>query len=127
MFSQSPLAKWSGLSLDIDGFLKKLKGMHTDHASDQKKIYRLWKEWKHHVICASYGFEHIKKMKSEALSNLYTMLLQATQEIINSLGGSEKWDALDVDSRRPYVTEMMEGLALHFGKEILAALPDEEH
>ncbi|KAG2337689.1 hypothetical protein BDR05DRAFT_1004857 [Suillus weaverae] len=126
-FSQSPFAKCSGLSLDIDSFLKKLKGMHTDHASDQKKTCRLWKEWKHRVICASYGFEHIEKMKCDAPIDLCAILLQATQEIINSLGGSKKWDALDVDSCRPYVTEMMEGLALRFSEGILAALPDEEH
>ncbi|KAG2738962.1 hypothetical protein P692DRAFT_20757827, partial [Suillus brevipes Sb2] len=45
-FSHSPLAKRFGMSLDVDEFVKKLKGMHTDHANDQKKTYRIWQEWK---------------------------------------------------------------------------------
>ncbi|KAH7917274.1 hypothetical protein BV22DRAFT_1135542 [Leucogyrophana mollusca] len=125
-FSQSPLAQRTELSLDVNEFLIKLKGMHSDHASNQKKTYRLWQEWKHRVICASYGFDRIEKMKLDATNELCSMLLQATAEVIIQVGGTEKWDSMDIASRQPHITEMMEGLAYTIGAGIVASLPEDE-
>lgn len=125
-FSQSPLACRLGLTLDVNEFLAKLKGFHTDHASDQKKTYRLWKEWKTHVTYVQHGFEKIEKLKIDSPNDLTSLLINATSAVINRAGGGDRWDALDPKSREPYWTEVMEGLAYSLGMEIINSLPDDE-
>lgn len=94
-FSQSPLTCRLGLTLDINQFLMKLKGLHTDHANNQKKTYRLWQEWKNHVICVTYSFEKIEKMKADSPNDLINILFQVTSSVIERVGGCDKWDILD--------------------------------
>ncbi|KAG1878590.1 hypothetical protein C8R48DRAFT_589777, partial [Suillus tomentosus] len=125
-FKSSPLAKRAGLTLDVNDFLRKVKGMHSDHANDQKKTYRLWQEWKHQVICSSYGTEKIERMKEDSPVELLVLLSKATSCLIEHIGGGDRWDAMDSLSRQPYITEMMEGLALTLGTKIYDSLPDEE-
>jgi hypothetical protein len=125
-FSRSTFVKRLGMTLDVNYFLLKLKGMHLDLASNQKKTYRLLQEWKHQVIYTSYRFEQIEKMKSESPNKLTMMLLGVTASLISSIGGGEKWDSLDAASHQPFLTEMMETLALSLGEAVLTLLPADE-
>lgn len=125
-FSHSPLAKRFGMSLDVDEFVKKLKGMHTDHANDQKKTYRIWQEWKRRVICSSYGFKRVEKMKDDSPNELSILLLSEMSQVIDRVGGGEKWDTMDAAARQPLLTEMMEHISQTLGAEVLESLPPEE-
>ncbi|EIW85837.1 hypothetical protein CONPUDRAFT_70533 [Coniophora puteana RWD-64-598 SS2] len=126
VFNQSPLAQRLCLSLGLNELLGKLKGMNTDHASDQKKTYRLWQEWKAKTTRTSFGYAKLERMRDEAPNELMALLLFSTSRAIEQGGGQQLWDAMEPDARGPIITCMMEQLALELGTEIYNSLPGEE-
>jgi hypothetical protein len=67
VFNGSQLAHNSRQTLDLAGFLRRLKGMNGDHASDVKNTRRLIEQWRHNCIWTSLGHELIMEMSSTDL------------------------------------------------------------
>ncbi|EIW76785.1 hypothetical protein CONPUDRAFT_21718, partial [Coniophora puteana RWD-64-598 SS2] len=126
LFNESPLARRLHLSLDLNEFLLKLKGMNTDHASDQKKTYRLWQQWKEKTIRTSYGYAKLENLRDGAPNELASLLMFSMARAVEQAGGQQIWDSMSPGAREPFVTNMMEQLALELGTEIHNSLSPEE-
>ena len=70
VFGSSPLAQRQGLKLLIDTLIAKLRAMHSDHAKDQKKTYRLFRELKAKLCYETLGAEKLVEMTEDQLTKL---------------------------------------------------------
>ncbi|KAG1805341.1 uncharacterized protein BJ212DRAFT_1486459 [Suillus subaureus] len=122
VFNNSPLAYCSHEILDLTGFLRKLKGMNGDHASDVKKTRRLIEQWKHESIRISLGHEAIIEMSSEDLKPL---LDDAKSSKVAKLGGHNSWISLSAEDHQWHWSQIMDMLALWLGTECFDQLPAE--
>jgi len=75
---------------DMWNFSRLVTGMNTDHAEDQKKLVRLFKEWKGSCEREMRGEEAIL---SASLADLIPLCWEETEKNIASAGGRDGWDA----------------------------------
>ncbi|KAG1853184.1 hypothetical protein DFJ58DRAFT_728297 [Suillus subalutaceus] len=74
--------------------VSKVKGMLTDHAEDQKKLVRLFSDWKR-----------------------TSLLWQTTEGVITTAGGMEAWEALTAGEQHLRSSEALRQLKLTIGQE----------
>ncbi|KAI0708072.1 hypothetical protein C8T65DRAFT_708596 [Cerioporus squamosus] len=82
--------------MHVADILRKVTGMNTDHAEDQKKLVRLFME------------------------------LKETDKVIKKAGGSARWEQLPEAERAKRVHEATRRATIRFGEARFAALPDED-
>ncbi|KAJ3777367.1 hypothetical protein FB446DRAFT_607864, partial [Lentinula raphanica] len=88
LFESSPFCAGESDSRD---FWAAVTGMHTDHAEDQKKLFRLLKEFKHQCEREQRGEKTVLGMSSPELVQL---LVQVSQEATDTAGGLDSWSQL---------------------------------
>jgi len=93
-YNASPLGRRK--PYDPRNFSRLVTGMNTDHAEDQKKLVRLFKEWKGSCKREMRGEEAIL---SASLADLIPLCWEETEKNIASAGGRDGWDALSPDER----------------------------
>ncbi|KAI0063127.1 hypothetical protein BV25DRAFT_1802759 [Artomyces pyxidatus] len=122
-YADSPLAKRTQISLEADEVMLRWRGLNTDHAADQQKLYRLACLWKAECLHAQLGQVKIISQPSDAL--IETMLETNQQKILDA-GGQQAWDALTAEQKTVREVTAMRQLSIRLGKEAYGDLPEEK-
>lgn len=77
-------------------FTAKIKGVNTDHAEDQKKLFRLIQEWKKICDRESRG-EQVSE--ATAITDMMPILQAANEDKIMEDGGPTAWDTLSLEEQ----------------------------
>ncbi|KLO06251.1 hypothetical protein SCHPADRAFT_895609 [Schizopora paradoxa] len=101
IFNSSPFADDFELKLHISDLTRKLQGMHSDHAEDQKKLACLIAQWKLSV-------------SRESL------------ERIAALGGQDAWNGLSDEKREEITDEVCVEVTRKLGEDTYSQLSDEQ-
>ncbi|GJE89766.1 hypothetical protein PsYK624_058730 [Phanerochaete sordida] len=120
-FNRSPLAAQQAAHLELSDFARKLLGMHTDHAEDQRKLERTFRQWKKLVARHDLGTASLENPTPE----VQKLIASANEEKIRNLGGLEAWRALSADEQAAHDVEMIQRLAESLGDLAYAALDAE--
>ncbi|KAJ3842432.1 hypothetical protein F5878DRAFT_529862 [Lentinula raphanica] len=88
LFKSSPFCAGDSDSRD---FWAAVTGMHTDHAEDQKKLFRLLKDFKHQCDREQRGEKTVLGLSSPELVQL---LVQVSQTATEAAGGLDAWSQL---------------------------------
>ncbi|KZP10314.1 hypothetical protein FIBSPDRAFT_913879 [Athelia psychrophila] len=121
VYNSSPLGRRKPLN-PLE-FARLATGMNTDHAEDQKKLFRLFREWKEACEREMRGEEAIL---SAALADLIPLLWEETERNISDAGGREGWEALSADIREAREREAYRRVCIRLGQDEMDKLtPDE--
>ncbi|KAH7890481.1 hypothetical protein F5I97DRAFT_1973003 [Phlebopus sp. FC_14] len=112
-----------GDSLDWREFLDKVKGMLTDHAEDQKKLMRLFIEWKKACEREIQGERALACLPSEDITE-YTW--KTMEKLIEEAGGLKGWEALPKDEQQKRTETARHMLHHKIGVERFASLSPAE-
>lgn len=104
-------------------FVSKTKGMLTDHAEDQKKLTRLFVDWKHSCEREVRGERVLAALPPV---DLLQHLCELSQGLLDAAGGSEGWDSLTADEKRIRSEEALHQLRIRIGEEQFTSLSDSE-
>ncbi|KAF9237833.1 hypothetical protein BU15DRAFT_62857 [Melanogaster broomeanus] len=85
-----------GTALDWREFVEKVKGMLTDHAEDQKKLVRLFLEWKQTCEREVCGERALATLPPDDITAYAWKMMQG---ILQDAGGPEGWEALAVEEQ----------------------------
>lgn len=96
IFNKSPLAACENRSLAMCDIAGKLTGMHSDHASDQKKLCVQLREWKQRLTEENLGLEVMLTIPVEILDGL---LNKAWEAAMSDAGGQGVWDGLSMPNQ----------------------------
>jgi hypothetical protein len=121
VYNESPLGHQKPLN-PLE-FARLVTGMNTDHAEDQKKLFRLFKAWKASCECEMRGTEAIL---SASLVDLIPLLWKETQQNIADAGGLAGWEALSPDERELREVAAYRRVCCTLGEDQLDALSPEE-
>lgn len=89
MYNRSPLGRASPLKLAA--LWEKVKGMLSDHSSDQRKLARLIEAYKEELDRRTRGSCALKSLCG---AELEAFLLQAVHDAVLSVGGYDTWEHL---------------------------------
>ncbi|KAG1722699.1 hypothetical protein EDB19DRAFT_1834886 [Suillus lakei] len=89
---------------DIWDFAPKVKGMLTDHAEDQKKLA---------LTCLP-------------LADVIHLLSEMMENVIETVGGYQRWDLLSPDKRQLHSSKAIRQLCMTFGEKEFASLSSAE-
>ncbi|KAF8223650.1 hypothetical protein L208DRAFT_1516295 [Tricholoma matsutake] len=92
----SPLAQRGKLALLLEDFFAKLRGMNSDHAKDQKKVFALLKELKDQFMYETLGAEVLVEMEP---GDLFRLLAEVQEKEIAEAGGVAQWNALSKEEQ----------------------------
>jgi len=123
LYSSSPFAHRQNLSLQLNDFLKKWKGMHTDHSKDQKKLVRIVQEMRAQVFYDTLGFEKLTKMTQPEIVELDRI---QELKLILQHGGSVKWKALPSEEQMAKREKLRHEHIIQLGIEAYEDLPEDE-
>ena len=104
-------------------FAIKIKGMHTDHAEDQKKLtclIELWKKLCERELCGELV------LLSTLPEHLLPILLEASQQKIADAGGPEAWEMLSEKEKAECDANVYKKICIQFGQEAFKALTEDE-
>lgn len=118
----SPLAKLEKIIFSIQQLYLKLKGMNSDHAEDQKKLYRLWQKIKRDAAIEALGMAKVLDMPPGAL---HLKLAKLQVDVITDSGGEEAWLALPEDVRKERSEAVFQDLIIEVREEEWSLLSDE--
>ncbi|KDQ16577.1 hypothetical protein BOTBODRAFT_173079 [Botryobasidium botryosum FD-172 SS1] len=120
-YNAAPIGKKN--PLDVRNFACAVKGMNTDHAEDQKKLFREFEGWKE--ICEQ-ELRGEAVLRSSELADIHPILWEEIARVVNEAGGQEAWDALPLDEKEKRNEEAHTRACRRIGKERLDALTPEE-
>ncbi|KLO04071.1 hypothetical protein SCHPADRAFT_841053, partial [Schizopora paradoxa] len=127
VYNASPLAKRSGVELNVGEVAGKLTGMNGDHAADQKKTFALMFKWKITETKRSMGMKRLCEMSVDELLELYLPRLLAKIEDVNAERGEGAWvNTLTAEERAKHESDVQREVALEIGEELYDELPQEE-
>jgi putative hemolysin len=72
-------------------FARLVAGMSTDHAKDQKLLFRLFEAWK---LSCKREMRGKEALLSASLTEIIPLLWKETQRNIEDIGGMAAWEAL---------------------------------
>ncbi|KAF9233996.1 hypothetical protein BU15DRAFT_53177, partial [Melanogaster broomeanus] len=110
-------------SLDPRQFMLKVKGFLTDHAEDQKKLVRLFVEWKRACERDIRGETALKSMPPD---DVIAILWQMTQDALSAVGGLEGWTALPPDEQNTHASTAVQQLHVKIGQDCFSKLTESE-
>jgi hypothetical protein len=119
----SPLAQRGKLALLLEDFFAKLRGMNSDHAKDQKKVFALLKELKDQFMYETLGAEALVEMEP---GDLFRLLAEVHEKEIAEAGGAEKWSQLSREAQEEINVNAMKDMVTELGKAKYAELTEEE-
>ncbi|KAJ7154373.1 hypothetical protein C8R43DRAFT_1126450 [Mycena crocata] len=123
IFKRSPLGRRSRFSFEISDFLRLLRGMFGDHASDQKKTVRLMLAWKEEVARILLGWDEISASEASEILEIMAMI---REQNIAEVGGEAEWNKLSDEDRDVLCKSSMDALALGLGSAAYDRLSPEE-
>lgn len=115
----------SGIATDADvrEFWNLVTGFHSDHAEDQKKLFRLLKALKEKM---EHEVRGERVLKSMGYTEVFNLAFKCGQQAVEKAGGPTKWDAMsDADRSRIYA-ESRTQLIRDIGQADFDALSREE-
>ncbi|KAL0056681.1 hypothetical protein AAF712_016712 [Marasmius tenuissimus] len=95
VFKESP---FNNGEADIRDFWTTVTGMHTDHAKDQKKLFRLLKDFKRECDREKRGQKVVEGLNSHSIEFL-TFQLRVALKAAEVAGGDEVWNRLSMEER----------------------------
>ncbi|KAJ7200031.1 hypothetical protein GGX14DRAFT_572464 [Mycena pura] len=108
---------------DAREFWNLVTGFHSDHAEDQKKLFRLLEEYKVQCERDVRGEKTIRTMSTVQLESF---LFKVTHEAVRAAGGVGGWDALSEGEKKASVEASWQRLVRDLGDEAFSKLSDEE-
>ncbi|KIK35064.1 hypothetical protein CY34DRAFT_26709 [Suillus luteus UH-Slu-Lm8-n1] len=108
---------------DIRDFAPKVKGMLTDHAEDQKKLVRLFAEWKRECEREVRGEKALACLPP---ADVVRLLSEMMENVIETAGGYQQWDLLSLDERQLHSSKAIRQLRMTFGEKEFASLSSAE-
>ncbi|THV05863.1 hypothetical protein K435DRAFT_744526 [Dendrothele bispora CBS 962.96] len=119
------LAYESGLCSEDDArkFWNLVTGFHSDHAEDQKKLFRLLKEWKVRCERELRGEGVVKRMTD---LEYVVLIFKCTEEAIRQSGGPIAWDTMSPEARAIRIQAMRTQLVRDIGQADFEKLSDEK-
>ncbi|KAI0066539.1 hypothetical protein BV25DRAFT_1868215 [Artomyces pyxidatus] len=121
LYNSSPLGKCT--PLDLAHVAARLKGLMSDHAEDQKKLFRLLEEWKIRIDRVSRGEEAVLAMSPPELVHT---IYRANEMKIAEAGGIAAWDALSAAQQKAQNNHVWEQIYMALGSDAYAALSDDK-
>ncbi|KAI0040499.1 hypothetical protein FA95DRAFT_1585006 [Auriscalpium vulgare] len=112
--------------MSLHDVLSKLTGWGSDHAEDQKKFFRLLREWKRVVDREHRGEQSLHSAAESSSNHVALHLLQAIDAKITSLGGPAAWDALSAAEREAVHNDVHRDMRRTIGEAAFNALPADE-
>ncbi|KAJ3819465.1 hypothetical protein F5880DRAFT_1616443 [Lentinula raphanica] len=109
--------------LTVHDFYKKVLGMITDHAADQKKLANLFTELKKSMEREERGERAIKNVAPEILIQTITEFNIAK---ITAVGGPSTWDALSSEEKERRNEETYRSVLRHYGEQDFQKLTPEQ-
>ncbi|KAJ3747077.1 hypothetical protein DFH05DRAFT_1457516 [Lentinula detonsa] len=115
----------SGMCSEDDAhvFWNLVTGFHSDHAEDQKKLFRLLKDWKEICCIESMGKRTVKQLNDLTYACL---IFQGSQVLVEKAGGSCTWDALPEEDQTRRLEEMEAQIIRDIGRTEYDKLSPEE-
>ena len=110
-----------GATISASGMIKKLRGMNSDHANDQKKLAQLLYNWKLDSWLVSLGHGAILEY-SQSEAELFAQ--SVVSSVVDQCGGQLGRDALPEHERDKCYTEMYEARVLELGRSTYTSLPE---
>lgn len=125
VYNRSPMAAiQDGLfSLHESTFTQKLAGLHTDHAEDQKKLFRIMKEWKLDSSKQALGSDYLLQKDP---ADLQIILSDAKNQLIAEVGGMDVWESFSLEEQKDCTNNMLWTLAAQYGNEVYEKLTPEQ-
>jgi hypothetical protein len=121
IYKDSPMGQRA--VIDLFDFASKIKGLSTDHAEDQKKLFRLIQEWKKLCDRERRGED---VLLSAALLDVLPVLTKANEKKIADAGGPNVWDMLSADEQATQNAETYRSVCIDLGEQAFAKLTAEE-
>ncbi|KAF9231631.1 hypothetical protein BU15DRAFT_68173 [Melanogaster broomeanus] len=112
-----------GTALDWREFVEKVKGMLTDHAEDQKKLVRLFLEWKQTCEREVCGERALATLPPDDITAYAWKMMQG---ILQDAGGPEGWEALAVEEQNRRLQHARCTLYHEIGVENFSLLSQDE-
>ncbi|CAE6466943.1 unnamed protein product [Rhizoctonia solani] len=109
VFSRSPIGQTSHISSKM--VAPKLRGMLTDHASDQKRLYELLGEWKRRCD------REVRAMSKLAGMSVEEQLNMLSHHLDNAVSGVKGWRGLSPEHQSTVMHDAWFVLAAHIGEE----------
>ncbi|KDQ09796.1 hypothetical protein BOTBODRAFT_178707 [Botryobasidium botryosum FD-172 SS1] len=98
-------------------------GMNTNHAEDQKKLFRIFENWKERCEQELLGEETLRLSE---LGDIHPILWEEITHVMNEAGGQEVWDALPLDQKERRQEEAHQRACARIGKERIDAMTPEQ-
>ncbi|KAE9397608.1 hypothetical protein BT96DRAFT_1035611 [Gymnopus androsaceus JB14] len=118
-YSESPLAKRDGKTMDADDYFRKQVSQNMDHASDGKKKFNFTREKKLEVVYSDLGREAIDNMTKDEFLQARATITEA--DILKAAGITAH--SLTTAKREEITLELLEQ---RVGEDFFATLPEAE-
>lgn len=118
LLKASPLGQ--DISSSTHGFASKLRGMVSDHASDQKRLCDITTEWKRNCDREMRGAYALQQMSTEE------QLQALSTHLEHACAHSESWDQLLLDQQSVLVHDAWLALALQLGQDDFQKLSNDQ-
>ncbi|KAH9857367.1 hypothetical protein C2E23DRAFT_720354 [Lenzites betulinus] len=109
--------------LDIRSFLQKVHGMLTDHAEDQKRLKKLFEEWRH---CTDRELRGERAMAEIAPLDLLPILAEEAAAAVERAGGAESWAQLTAEELEDVNLGIRQAVISRLGEATYQSLPQSE-
>ncbi|KAJ7213194.1 hypothetical protein GGX14DRAFT_519404 [Mycena pura] len=123
VFNRSPLAKRLLRKLSVRDFLKILKGMNGDHASNEKSTAKRMQDLKHEASIEELG-EQV--LAGKTFMELVDYLSAWNLKKIAEAGGMDGWNALSPAEQSDRDAKLMKEVVVALGKDAYDALDSED-
>ncbi|KAL7282534.1 hypothetical protein ACG7TL_004005 [Trametes sanguinea] len=107
--------------IDARAFLQKVHGMLTDHAEDQKRLKKLFAEWKR---CADRELRGERAMQEIAPLDLLPILAEEAAAAVERAGGADAWSQLEPDQLEVKNLHIRERIIGRLGEAAYEDLPE---
>ncbi|KDQ05506.1 hypothetical protein BOTBODRAFT_93103, partial [Botryobasidium botryosum FD-172 SS1] len=105
-------------------FTQMVKGISTDHAHDQKRLFRLFGDLKTNYEAELLGEASFQS--PDRLEDVYPILAEEVERCIEDAGGEEEWEALTAEERQERERHAYQRACVRIGKERMNAMSPEE-
>ncbi|EJD32768.1 hypothetical protein AURDEDRAFT_77473, partial [Auricularia subglabra TFB-10046 SS5] len=104
-------------------FASKVKALMTDHANDQKALYRDFERWLLHLKCRALG--HLTLCAKTAREHA-DLICKASVALLTAHGGPIGWQLLSDDEHRRLLTTMLDAIYDEIGQARFDSMSDSE-
>ncbi|EIW78061.1 hypothetical protein CONPUDRAFT_157225 [Coniophora puteana RWD-64-598 SS2] len=107
----------TGKTFNVLEFTRKLKGMHGDHAADQKATFKFIQEWKKRNAYLGLGYELLDTGSYPSDNPAYANTWQQARETLaREVGGEQGWAKLAPEDQAMHNAKMVHDVAMEWGK-----------